>query len=169
MVVGYCVWVIDSGLLFLVCWLLVRSWFAVASWSVRFGLVCRFRVHSWRRKYVGPCRIDQCAMTCPLLSYTILPYYGIEAPFPQREGSWPPLALRARRESHHPSPFPFKRAIIPSLKERERERGPTTSSLRKRMWRRVCTQFYTRWLCQGHGFCKFTFWVLRSWILHVVS
>ena len=29
----------------------------------------------------------------------------------------PLLALEAWRESHHPSPFPWKRAIIPSLKE----------------------------------------------------
>ena len=53
LVVGYCVWVIDSGLLFLVCWLLVRSWFAVASWSIRFGLVCRFRVHSGGGSMLG--------------------------------------------------------------------------------------------------------------------
>ena len=115
LVVGYCVWVIDSGLLFLVCWLLVRSWFAVASWSIRFGLVCRFLVHSWRRKYVGPCRIDECGMTSQLISYTILPYYRIEAPLSQRKGSWPspcsgsvegvspPLTL-SMKESHYSFP-----------------------------------------------------------------
>ena len=35
--------------------------------------------------------------THPLLSYTILPYYRIKAPFSQRQVVGPPLVVKARR------------------------------------------------------------------------
>ena len=97
LVVGYCVWVIDSGLLCLVCSLLVRSWFAVASWRL-------IALKGGDSLSPPPCRIDECGMTSQLISYTILPYYRIEPPSSQRKGNWPSPCY-AWRESHHPSPF----------------------------------------------------------------
>ena len=130
------------------------------------------------------------------LSYIILPYYRIEAPFSQRKGTWPsPSFFLRKRRGRRTTPHPFnereqrkgswpspcsssEEGVAPpltlSMKESrysfpEREIRPTTSSLRKGMWRRVYTHFYTRWLSLGYGFCKFAFWVLRSWILPMVS